>query len=341
MRVAPNRLALRGAVGSFLTWLSMSLSLAVLPACGSSKPEWPKGNVVLENTNSYTSTTMLTIPQITTASGADLTVCWDSLTKDLLCHDIGTGNDVDNVSFLQIPNMDETEVAAALAVGQLDPNLVKIYRDHHVDHSVTPKCANLSTFMLGTVLNPAVDFVEPAAGQKLTYMLLWESGTTPGVGSKAMAFLEPKASSTVMNVDAPDACTSMVLDFHATLGPAITIPKDDKTKWHVDWSQITHDSFGNPINFGKIDSVQVGFYQNMTPADLEANFKDIELIATKFYEMPVVKGARDADLAMAVEKGTTTPFPGFTETDGTWALAVRCSSCQIPAPVVLSVLQPQ
>jgi hypothetical protein len=251
---------------------------------------------------------------------------------------------VDNVSFLQIPNMDETAVAKALAVGQLDPNLVKVYRDHHVDHTATSKCAMLSTFMLGTVLNPSVDFVEPTGSQVLTYMLLFETGTTPGVGSKAMAFLEPMAASTVTSVAAPDACSNSVLDFHATLGQPIDIPATDNKKWHVDWSQITHDSFNTPIDLGKlkIDSLQLGFYQGMTADNLRDNFKDIEEIATKFYEVtiPMGSGARDADLVNAVEKGTTTPFPGFTQTDGVWAVAVRCSKCQIPAPVVLSIVTP-
>jgi len=331
---------MKAVVGFFLTWSSMSLPLAVLlPACGGgTKSEWPKGNVVLEGTNNYTSQATLQIPKIPTASGADLTICWNDLMKDLLCHNIeAPSNAVDNVGFLQIPNMTQDQVRASLAVGQLDENRVKIYREHHTA-AADNGCAKLSTFMLGTVLNPTTDYVEPAAGQTLTYMLLFTTGTTPGVGSKAMAFLEPMAASTAMDVAAPDACSNSVLDFHATFGAPITIPKDDNTKWHVDWSQIANDSFGNPINFAKIDMLQLGFYQGMDATQLAANFKDIEQIATKFYEVPVAPGDRDADLVNAVEKGTTTPFPGFTQTDGTWAVAVRCSKCQIPAPVVLSVL---
>jgi hypothetical protein len=318
--------------------------VALLPACGgSTKPEWPKGNIVLEGPNNYTSTTSLTIPRVMTAAGADLNVCWDGLMKDLLCHDIvPTTNDVDNVGFLKIPNMDQAQVSAQLAVGQLDPNRVMVYREHKVDHATSETCANLSTFMLGTVLNPAVDYVEPAAGQKMTYMLLFTTGITPGVGSKAMVFLEPMAASTATSVAAPDACTNTVLHFEAMLGADIDMPATDNTKWHVDWSQVPADSFGNPLDFGKlkIDSVQLGFYQGRTKADLEANFKDIEQIATKTYEVAVPPGARDVDLKDAVEKGTTTPFPGFTMTDGVWAVAVRCSKCQIPAPVVLSIVNP-
>ena len=59
-------------------------------------------------------------------------VCWDGLMKDLLCHDIKAPADgIDNVNFLQIPNLSHAQVASKLAVGQLDENLVKVYRDYH------------------------------------------------------------------------------------------------------------------------------------------------------------------------------------------------------------------
>jgi len=40
-------------------------------------------------------------------------------------------------------------------------------------------------------------------------------------------------------------------------------------------------------------------------------------------------------------RGGTTPFPGFTQTDGVYALAVLCDRCQVPAPVMMTILQPQ
>ena len=172
-------------------------------------------------------------------------------------------------------------------------------------------------------------------------MLLFETGTTPGVGSKSMMFLEPMAASAVTSVKAMDACAGNVLTFTATLGQPMMIDAADSTKWHVDWSQLTHDSFGNPVLFNKIDKVLIGFYQGKTAADLQTMFKDIELIATTLYEVPVAIGARDVMLGDAKVRGTTTPFPGFNQTDGVWALAVTCSKCQVPAPVLMTILQPQ
>ncbi len=318
------------------------LTALLLPACGSSTP-MEMADVVLQDANNYTSKTKLKLPTIQTKSGADLTVCWDGLMKDLLCHDIQPPtNGIDNVSFLQIPNLSHDDVAAKLAVGQLDENLVKVYRDHHVDSAAATKCANIGTFILGTsMLDPAVDYVEPVAGKTVTYMLLFENGTTPGVGSKAMTFLEPTAASAETTVAAPDACAGSVLDFTATLGTPTSISATDNTKWVVDWSKITVDSFGNKVSFNKIDKVLLGFYQNKTATDLMTSFTDIEQIATTLYEVPVAQGARSVDLATAKLRAGTTTFPGFTQTDGVWALAVTCGKCQVPAPVALTILQPQ
>ena len=74
-----------------------------------------------------------------------------------------------------------------------------------------------------------MDYAEPAAGKTVTYMLLFATGTTPGVGSRAMTFIDPTASSTTMNVAAPDACSNSVLDFHATIGAEHDDPRDRRT----------------------------------------------------------------------------------------------------------------
>jgi hypothetical protein len=303
-------------------------------------PAGPKGNVVLQDGNNYSSQSTLTIPTIQTAPGADLTVCWDSIAKDLLCHDMVPTTEIDNVSFLQIPNMSHADVEAKLALGKLDENLVRIYRDFHVDHALVPAttCTKLSALALGTKLDPAQDYVE---GADKTYMLIFAHGTTPGVGARSMAFLMPTAASTNTMVTAPDACGSHVLTFQATLGAPIAIPASDHSKWVLDWSQVTHDSFGNTFSFAKLDSVMVGFFAGQSIAEVQAGFLDIEISATRAYEVAVAAGDKSVDLAGAKLRGTGDAFAGFDRTDGVWLAAVRCSKCQLPAPVVLAILQPQ
>lgn len=334
----------RGRRGLSLAGLALVLAPS---ACGSSSnaaPPGPQGNLVLHDDNNYASQSTLSIPTAQTAPGADLTVCWDGVAKDIVCHDMVATSEIDNVSFLQIPNLSHAQVEAKLALGQLDENLVRIYRDFHVDHTLVPPttCTKLSTLALGTKLDPAQDYLEAA---DKTYMLLFAHGTTPGVGARTMTFLEPTAASANTSVAAPDGCSSRILSFQATLGAPIAVPAHDSTKWMVDWSQVTHDSFGNSFSFTKLDSVLIGFFAGKTVADVQTGFLDIELTATLRYDVAVPVGAKAVNLADArLHSGTgtsTDPFPGFDRTDGVWLVAVRCSRCQLPAPVVLSILQPQ
>ena len=320
----------------------------LLVACGpgTSTPTWPKGNVVFKDVNNYTSVTDLMIPKVTTASGADLMVCWNQLQNDLLCHPItqpGMGNGIDNVGFAQIRNIPQSDVADQLAVGQFDDNLATVYGDFYTAQAPGQTCAMLSQFKLGEFVVPATDYVQPPGTQTITYMLVFTTGTTPAVGAKSMLFLEPSTTSTVTTVNAVDACaaTPPVLSFQATLGQDMPISATDSSKWHVDWSQITKDSFGYEVRFGKIDKVLIGFYQGKTKADVQANFKDIEVSATTLYEVAVPVGARDVKLGDAKVRGGTTPFPGFAQTDGVWAIAVTCSKCQVPAPVLMTILVPE
>ncbi len=322
-------------------FVALSLAGSLLAACGGSDDGMmtgPQGNVVLTDANNYSSQTTLTIPTVQTAPGADLMVCWDNLMQDILCHDlVSPDDDVDNVGFLKIRNMSKDQVAQKLAIGTLNENLVTMYRDYNVPPAASSKCVSLSQMVLGCQsLYPATDYV---AESNTAYMLLFATGTTPGVGSRSMVFIEPTGTDTM--VQAPDGCAQNILDFNATLGQPIAIDADDNTKWDLDWSQITKDTFGSATPFTRIDSVLVGFYQGMTAADLAANFLDIEISATALYEVAVPAGARHVNLANAKIRGGTTPFPGFTQTDGVWAVAVMCSKCQVPAPVVMTTVQLQ
>ncbi|MBN1609054.1 MAG: hypothetical protein JW940_20670 [Polyangiaceae bacterium] len=102
---------------------------------------------------------------------------------------------------------------------------------------------------------------------------------------------------------------------------------------------MTRNGQGNELIYATIDRLLIGFYKEKTPADLEARFFDIETLATSLWELALT-GGRTADLVQAVEHGTDAAFEGFTRTDGVWILALLCSTCQNPAPVVLTILDP-
>src|SRR5262249_42559009 len=97
---------------------------------------------------------------------------------------------------------------------------------------------------------------------------------------------------------------------------------------------------GNTIDFAKtkVDKVEVGFYAGKTPADLQTNFFDLDqpTFYTSLYTVAVPSGQKWVDLKGATDSGGAAL--DFSATGGTWAVAVLCSTCSVPAPVALTVL---
>jgi hypothetical protein len=317
--------------------LVRALAAALLTACGScgGATSGPVGNVVIEDANNYSSTSSLAVPVVETMAATDLTITWDGITKDLLCH---TAQSIDNVAFLRIGNMSQGQVEDKLAKGTLTSTEVTTYREFRTAGATSTTLSALSFGSAATeLLVPSTDYV---VAQGTQYLMLFTHGTLVGAGAQSMVFLSPSATSTNTAVSAPDACSTHILTFVATLGNmAVSIPTAGP--WKVDWSQVTKDNFGQKLDFSltSLDKVEVGFFQGKQPSDIQADFLNIEQDATSLYTYAVPSGQKYVDLMSTPTTGGT--FPGFTGTDGTYAVAVLCSTCSVPAPVVFSILQPQ
>ena len=322
--------------------LTLAFAAPLTASCGSSGTggTGPVGNVVIKDANNYSSVSMLNIPTIQTKAASDLTITWDGITKDLLCH---PATSIDNVAFVKIPNKMQTTLEHELAVGTFNTNEQSKYGEFHTagkDGGSATTTLMLSQLAYGgatTAIMPATDYVESAT---TLYMMLFAHGTTPATGAQSMVFIQPTSGSTNTTVSAPDACASNVLDFTATLSSMpVSIPTTGA--WKIDWSEITKDNFGNKLDFSAtvLDKVEVGFFQGKQPSDIQTDFLNIEQDATSLYTYAVPAGQKYLDLMTTPTSGGT--FPGFADTSGTYAVAVLCSKCSVPAPVVFSILQPQ
>ena len=321
----------------------LTLALALpLAACGSSGGggSGAVGNVVIKDANNYSSMSSLTIPTIQTAPCADLSITWDGITKDLLCH---TATSIDNVAFVKIPNKMKATLENELAEGTFNSNEQSKYGEFHTagkngaPAATTVMLSQLAYGGATTAIMPATDYV---SSDTTLYLLLFTHGIMLATGAESMVFLQPTAGVATTAVSAPDACAGNVLDFTATLSTMpVTIPAAGP--WKVDWSEITKDNFGNTLDFSvtTLDKVEVGFFQGKQPADIQADFLNIEQDATSLYTYSVPAGQKYVDLMSTPTSGGT--FPGFSDTSGTYAVAVLCSGCTVPAPVVFSILQPQ
>jgi hypothetical protein len=311
-------------------------ALAWLAGCGgSTMPSDPRGNLLLRDANNYKTTATLDIPIVETASATDLDICWSGVVDDLQCHPVSATADLDTVALLRISHLSKAQVAIRLAAGTLSQSDVAGYLDYKTDHSNT--CMKLSQLTLfGSQTDVPSQYVEST---DYTYLLLFTKGTTPGVGARTMLFLQPTAASTNTKVDGQTGCG--LLTFMADLSSLTKLSVSVAGPWILDWRDITHDGQGNDAPFEKIDGVTIGFYAGMTAADLEARIFDIETIATGLWDVKLT-GGRTADLATATDRASGAAFPGFDRADtGTWLLGLTCSRCQSPAPVLLTIVEPQ
>jgi hypothetical protein len=316
------------------------LALIVAACSGSSNSTGDGGgagtaNVFFTDANNYTSMSSLTLPSITTASGADLTICWDQIMKDLQCHAVTPLQDIDDVDVLAVSNPDAGAIEMELAAGSLQGNDLHAINHYLTNH--TSACAQLSQFSFaGAAIDVSTDYV---ANPNIQYMVLFATGTIDGVGSRTMAFLNPSTSSTNTMVEAPDGCG--ILDFQANLTSLTPLPIPKMGPWVMDWSQLTRDSINNTVIFSKIDSLLLGYYPGLQVSDLQTQFLNIEQIANPLYQMSIDGAhAQSANLANAKDANGNS-FSGFTSTSGTWAVGLLCSTCQNPAPIALTVLNPQ
>jgi hypothetical protein len=323
----------------FPTLLTLALAAPLFAACGSSGgggtggTTGAVGNVVIEDANNYTSTSSLSIPIVETKAATDLSISWDGITQDLLCH---TAHPIDNVAFLRIGNMTQADVEDKLAKGLLTAKTVTTYREFHTGGATSTMLSDLSFGQ--PKLDPSTDYVVAAGTQ---YLLLFATGTVLGVGAQSMVFLSPSTTSVNTTVAAPNPCgtNGNFLSFTANLSTMpVSIPNNGP--WKIDWSQVTKDNFGQKLDFSltNLDKVEVGFFQGKQPSDIQTDFLNVEQDATSLYTYSVPLGQKYVDLMSTPTTGGT--FPGFADTSGTYAIAVLCSTCQVPAPVVFSILQP-
>jgi hypothetical protein len=308
------------------------LTLALVMSCGSDPKPTGEGNILLRDANNYTSSGSLSIPTIETAP-VDLDICWTDATDDIQCHPVDPLADVDNVGLLRM-RLSEDQAEMRLANGMLPMSEVSGYVDYHTEKTST--CAKLSQMSFGGSKIVLADEYKEAADT--TYLILFAKGTKPGIGGRTMTFVRPTSTSLNMRVDAPKGCG--LLTFTANISGATPIDVPAAGPWVANWSNVTRDGQGNPVVFERIDGATLGFYQGMTLAQIEGDIFDLELNATTMWDIKLM-GGRSVDLATAKERTTGATFPGFSSTaPGVWLLALTCSNCQNPAPVVLAVLNP-
>ena len=319
----------------------------VLASCGSDSDDAAQPQEIaipIGDANNYSTTAEFTIPTLDVAAGADLDICWDQLDMDLQCHAVDPAQQINNVGLLRLLNLTESDVEEKLSSGQLAQSEVSGYLEYNTEPGQS--CIKLSELsFLGTPIDVTEEFKE---SDNIVYMLVFTSGTSPGLGARTMIFVKPTADATNVEVSAPQGCG--ILKFSADLSSLepLVVPEDGP--WKISWRDLERDGSGNRVEKPRLDRVLLAFYEGRTVGDLEEHIFDIELDATEMWEAPL-DNQREIDLAETRERlldedtgevSSGDAFEGFdTEGEGVWLLGLMCGKCQNPAPVLLTVVEPE
>lgn len=287
-------------------------------------------NLLLTDAHNFSYTGDVDVPSAVTVSGQDITICWDQVSDDMQCHDVDPVADFDNIGLARFPHKTQADVELGLSENSLLMADVDGYVEWNTDHSST--CVQLADFsFFGTPINVPKEYNADGG----TYMLMLTEGQEPGIGARAITFLEPRVDSDVTQVDMQGSCG--LLDFAASLEALTPLDVPAAGPWVADWSALTKDGIGADLRLENIDRLMIAFYEGQTPADLQTRFLDLEIIQTASYEL-ALPGGSTADLADA-SSASGAAFPGFSG-DGTWLIALFCGRCYNPAPVFLTVASP-
>jgi hypothetical protein len=278
--------------------------------------------VFLADVNNYSYESMLHIPIVETAASSDIEICWDGLTRDFQCHDMDPAADIDNATVIRIRNMSEEEIETALSQGDLQQSNIDGYLDLGTNGNSV--CVNLSDFSFrGSEVSIDDEYV---VSDERKYLLVLTTGTTPGVGARMMTFMTPTDGSSNTSVTLGEGCD--LLDFSAELTSLKSVTVSAAGQTVLDWSDVVPPG---------ITRVMLGFYEDVTVVDLEAQVLDLMLIATKKWELEIESTASIALNELTDEAGA--PFESFDGT-GTWIFALLCEQCRNPTPPFLTVLVP-
>ncbi|MCP4805015.1 MAG: hypothetical protein GY913_17120 [Proteobacteria bacterium] len=297
--------------------------LLLAAACG--EPD-EVTTVSLEDAQNYTFDGGLDIASFEVRELTDLTIDWSGLDTDLQLHEMDPSADIDMLTLLAFRYLTEAEVMDALSNNALLQSDIALFVTNETGGATD---TTLSEFtLLGNDIDVELEF---RSEDIESWLLISQSGTTPGVGSRMLKFLAPSPDSDVTHVDLTNDDTTLEFTVDVASADAISVP-GGTSALDMDWSAVRTDSLGNDFEFGGIDKIMVARY-DLDVAGLEESFLDIEFLGDPIYETEL-NGQDHFDLA------TLEGFEGFDDT-GTWVVALRCGTCTHPAPPFLGIVDVQ
>ncbi len=296
------------------------------------------GTTLMASTaHDYGFTSTLTFPPVKVKPMTNLTFDWGSVTTDFLGHDIDPKKDLNTILVLMwkltLPDLQTKLNADSLQQRDLVTLPLQYATDGNntsaklldFTNSGNPDATTILSFLDATQYDPT----------KFTYTLMAATGNTLGEGTKMIQSfqVDPSSSNTAVTMTTDSTQLTYTADLHSLTPTEIPAGQAGIT---LDWSQMTKNALGNDFVVSNITRALVGHY-TQTPTEIESQFLDIELIATKLYQGDIGTGTSVNFSSLKTDGGES--FQGIDDT-GTWMVALQCGGCRNPAPWYLTILKP-
>jgi hypothetical protein len=300
-------------------------------------------NVVASEKNDYSFSSTITLPTVTVGQMSNLNFDWSGLTRDFEGHPLDPTTDLGMAIVmawnLPLADFEKDLNADALFTSDLilSPPLSLVLAPgvtsaHLYDFTinqtpVTP--AMINQYFDATLYPPAT----------ASFVMGVQTGTDLGRQLRMLQAFNLDATSSVTTITLTDGSTE--LSYTANLHDlTITGVPGGTPALTLDWTQMQTqmqtNGLGRTFEPGSVTSALVGHYAQ-TPAELEAQFLDLDRIALATYRADIGSGSALDFTTLQDDSGAT--FPGIDD-QGTWLVGLFCGNCRNPAPWYMTILKP-
>lgn len=309
----------------------MIVLFLLLGCLGSNKDTGGDDGILrLTDANNWSYSGALTIDTVEVQTGQDVELLWDGLTEDIQGHAMDPQTEVDFAWLIWFRYLSHAEVETAIAC------------DTVLQSDIEAAAYNDPEFADGTTSAWISELYIPPGNPFLpdTYFV-YEEGTwfvrlTTGQNfTRRMLILDPL--STASNHDAVFTNDTSELTFDADLSSLTPFHVRPGTAYAVDWSEASSAQNGcdEVRDLEDADQLWLARYDGYSVTDLEDQVLDLEYIYSELYTAPAY-GLDELDLSEATAADGTA-FSGFDD-GSVWLLALRCTTCDNPAPLYLTVI---
>jgi hypothetical protein len=275
--------------------------------------------IVLIDANNFDFQSNIIAESVVVPSSEDSPVDWSGLNKDILSQDVDPTIDIDELNIVRFADLTKDEVIDGINNETLKQSDLTGFVAYEPEGGAAS--AMLSEFSISGTFVDVTSEIQEGMG---TYLI---SASSPDE-YLSFVFFEP----TIGAAPATIALTgeSAVLEFELDLDAGERLMTPDAAQVVVTWSELTTNGAGNPLVLSNIDRLMLARY-TLSFEELEERFLELEDIADELYTADVA-GLGSYDLM------TLEGFTGFTG-EGTWLLAMRCSTCVNPSPQFVGLFE--